>query len=253
MATHARRGRADYSSHYRRLMADRPHLLQSLDSLAVILPFRRGQEVCRQGQSADYWFYVVSGAARRCAIRPDGRRQIVDLLLPGNFFGFTVFDHHDYTVEAVAKDTVLAAYPRRRVEMVTDSDPTLARELRQVIIEALARLQAQLLIIGRITAPEKVGSFILELAERLSPAGADRVALPISRYDIAECLAVSVETVSRSLTDLRQRGLIEMSGTRTVRIVNRDALEECSPSKTVPRVPVRFLPASSDARRRLVQ
>ena len=51
--------------------------------------------------------------------------------------------------------------------------------------------------------------------------------LPITRYDIAEYLAVSAETVSRSLTELKQRGLIKMSGTRMVNIIDRDALEEC--------------------------
>jgi hypothetical protein len=74
-------------------------------------------------------------------------------------------------------------------------------------------LQAQLLIIGRITALEKVGSFILEKAARLSQGRGNSVALPVSRYDIADYLAVSVETVSRSLTDLRHRGVIEFSGT----------------------------------------
>lgn len=226
------RGRADHTSHYRRLMAARPHLLQSLDPLAVILLFRRGQEICRQCEPAEYWFFVISGAARRCAIRPDGRRQIIDLLLPGNFFGFTVANDQNYIVEAVAKDTVLAAYPRQQVETLADSNPTLARELRQIAFDAVARLQAQLLIIGGTTAPEKVGSFILELAARLCAPDSDRVALPMSRYDIAEYLAVSVETVSRSLTDLRHRGLIEMSGTRTVKIVDRDALEEWEPRRS---------------------
>jgi CRP/FNR family nitrogen fixation transcriptional regulator len=90
----------------------------------------------------------------------------------------------------------------------------------------MARLQAQLLIVGRITAPEKVGSFILEMAKRLSAEHGNSVALPMSRYDIADYLAVSVETVSRALTDLKHRGVIKLCGTRIVRIVDRDALEE---------------------------
>jgi CRP/FNR family nitrogen fixation transcriptional regulator len=87
-------------------------------------------------------------------------------------------------------------------------------------------VQSQLLILGRITALEKVGSFILEMVSRLSAGNGNSVALPMSRYDIADYLAVSVETVSRSLTDLKQRGVIKLAGTRIVRIVNRDALED---------------------------
>jgi CRP/FNR family nitrogen fixation transcriptional regulator len=208
------------------VMASQPHPLKSLDSLAVPKTFHRGQEICGECRPAEHWYCVISGAARRCVSRADGRRQIVGLLLPGDFFGFTAGDEYDFTVEAVVEGTVIASYPRLRVELLADTDPQVARELRQVAFEALARLQAQLLTLGRITAIEKVGAFILEMAQRSAQCRGDSVALPISRYDIADYLAVSVETVSRSLTDLKQRGVIKLAGTRTIKIVDRDALED---------------------------
>ena len=211
---------------YRKLLTHQPHPLKSLDQLAVIIPCHRGQEICSQGEPADHWYCVISGAARRCVIRLDGRRQIVDLLLPGDVFGFSASEEYDYTIEAVAEGTVVASYPRRRVEMLADADPLLGREIRQVSFLALARLQAQLLMLGRITALEKVGSFILEIAARMSSERGNSIALPMSRYDIADYLAVSVETVSRALTYLKQRGVIKLSGARLVWIVDRDALKE---------------------------
>jgi CRP/FNR family nitrogen fixation transcriptional regulator len=214
------------SGDYRRLMSRQPHQMKSLDAVSSIMSCRRGQEICHQGQPAEHWYRVIAGVARRCAVRPDGRRQIVGLLLPGDFFGFTVGEEYDFSVEAVMEGTVLASYPRRRAEMLADSDARVARELREVAFEALSRLLAQLLILGRVTASEKVGSFILEMAARTSDGHADRVVLPVSRYDIADYLAVSVETVSRSLTDLKQRGVISLSGTRIVKIVDREALED---------------------------
>ena len=217
---------ASCASQNRNLLTHQPHPLKRLDRLAVMTPHHRGQEICGQGRPAEHWYCVISGAARRCVIRLDGRRQIVDLLLPGDVFGFTTDEEYDYTVEAVTEHTVVAAYPRHRVEMLADADPELAREIRQIAFVALARLQAQLLIMGRITALEKVGSFILEMATRLSSEPGNRVALPMSRYDIADYLAVSVETVSRAMTDLKQRGVIKLSGTRLVRIIDRNALEE---------------------------
>ena len=214
------------TNQYRRLLTHQPHPLKSLDQLAVVRPCRRGQEICSEGKPAEYWYCVMTGAARSSVIRADGRRQIVDLLLPGDVFGFTSGDEWDYTVEAIAGGTVVAAYPRKRVEMLADSDPQLAREIRQIAFHALARLQMQLLILGRITASQKVGSFILEMATRLSAERGNSVALPMSRYDIADYLAVSVETVSRALTELKHRGAIKLLGTRIVRIVDREALEE---------------------------
>jgi len=208
------------------VMASQPHPLRCLDAIAVPTTYRRGQEVCGECRPAEHWYCVIAGAARRCALRADGRRQIVGLLLPGDFFGFTASNEYEFTVEAIVEGTVIAGYPRRRAELLVDSSPELARELRQVAFEVIARLQAQLLTLGRITAIEKVGSFLLDIARRSARGREDSVALPVSRYDIADYLAVSVETVSRSLTDLKQRGVIKFSGTRTLKIVDPEALEE---------------------------
>jgi CRP/FNR family nitrogen fixation transcriptional regulator len=92
--------------------------------------------------------------------------------------------------------------------------------------EAISRSQARMLILGSRSALQKVGSFLVEMAER-SPHGATEViVLPMSRYDIADYLALSVETVSRALTDWRQRGMIALSGTHEVTIVDRGALDK---------------------------
>ena len=214
------------AAYYRNLLSTQPHPLQNLDALAVIVPYHRGQEICSQGRSVEHWYFLISGAARRCAIRSDGRRQIVDLLLPGDFFGLAFGDQSDATIEAVAENTVVASYPRPRIEVLAESDPKIARELRDIAFKALSRMQTQLLILGRITALEKVGSFLLEMSARLSNGDTERVALPISRYDIADYLGVSVETVSRALSDLKQRGAIKLLSTRTVNIVHREVLEE---------------------------
>jgi CRP-like cAMP-binding protein len=202
-----------------------PHPLQCLDPIAAIKSCRRRQEICRQGQTANTWYCVVSGAALCCIIKSDGRRQIVDLLFPGDFFGFTAGAEYDYSVEAVASGTTVAGYPRKSVEALADSNPQLTREIRRIAFDTLSRLQGQLLIVGRITVQQKVGSFIIAMADRLSQVGSDRVTLPVSRYEIADYLAVSAETVSRALTDLKQRGLIRFTGTRVIQIIDREALE----------------------------
>lgn len=223
----------------------RRYPLAALDPLAVRTRYHRGQEIGSSTRPAEYWYRIISGAARRAAVRADGRRQIVDLLLPGDFFGFTDREQDDFTVEAAGEGTVVACYPRRRVEALADANAKLAREILQVSFEALSRLQAQILIVGRVTAVEKVGSFLLEMAERSADGNKNRVVLPVSRYDIADYLAVSVETVSRSLTDLKQRGVIAFTGTRQVKIVNREALEDGD--LNAGRVERRRTPAASGA------
>jgi len=197
---------------------------QALEALALRSRHQRDQEIYPQEGSIECWYRVVSGAARRFALRADGRRQTVDLLLPGDFFGFGVRGTHAFTADAIADDTVIARYPVSRMEALASSDPRAARELQAIISDGMSRLHSLLLILGRTTAEQKVGCFLLHLQERVGNDMADRLWLPVSRYDIADFLALSVETVSRSLTGLKESGVIRLSGPREIRIIDPAAL-----------------------------
>jgi CRP/FNR family transcriptional regulator, nitrogen fixation regulation protein len=200
---------------------------EPLESLATTLSrYQRDEEIYPQQGSVECWCRVVSGAARRYTLRADGRRQIVDLLLPDDFFGFGVGGTHAFTADAIAADTIIRRYPVSRIETLVTADPRAAREVNGVISGAMSRLHSLLLIMGRTTAEQKVGAFLLYMHERLGNSRANRVALPVSRYDVADYLALSVETVSRSLTGLKERGLIALSGPREIAILDRYALAD---------------------------
>ena len=201
-------------------------LLRSLDKLATTKSRPARQEVSREGQPASTWYRIVSGAAFAFVIKADGRRQIVDLLFPGDFVGFTSSAEYDHTVETAAGGAVVACYLRKSVELAVDTDPRLAQIIRRIDYERLGRLQQQVLILSRIRVQEKVASFILAMADRLSDGRSNCFTLPLSRYEMADYLAISAETVSRTLSDFRKRGMIRLAGMRTIQIVNRGALED---------------------------
>jgi CRP/FNR family transcriptional regulator, nitrogen fixation regulation protein len=213
------------SIHPPRTACGGPRRFEALRTLAVTTLYCRGQEICSQGEPADHWFWIIAGSARRSVIRSDGRRQIVDLLLPDDCFGFTNGAEYDDTVEAMVADTYAGSCSRRDAEAVADSNPELAREIRQATFGAMSRLQAQLAIVGRVTALEKVGGYLLEMSARTSSRSSAGLVLPMSRYDIADYLGLSVETVSRSLTHLKERRAIKLIGPRSVWILDRAALE----------------------------
>lgn len=199
-----------------------------MEALAATTPCYRGQEIYRSEDPADRWYRIVCGMARKCAVMADGRRQILDFLLPDDYFGFTAGEVHHCAVEAVQESTVIASYPRRRMEMLADADPQVGRRIRELAFEASSRMQRRILILGRTSAVEKVSSFLLEMAERSSDESGEAVGLPMSRYDIADYLALSTETVSRALAALKHRAAISLTSVHSVRIVDRDALEEAS-------------------------
>jgi CRP/FNR family transcriptional regulator, nitrogen fixation regulation protein len=200
--------------------------LKHIEALATPVRYSRGQAIYEEDSAVDCWCRVVSGVARRFSLRIDGRRQIVDLLLANDVFGFGTRGRHRFSAEAVVDGTVIARYPRARLESLASSDVRVAQQLQEAFTDAMARVQTQILTFGRITAEAKVGCFLLSMAERLSADPTDAVLLPISREDIADYLALSVETVSRSLTQLKCRGIIRLLDTRRIKIVDRAAIEE---------------------------
>jgi CRP/FNR family nitrogen fixation transcriptional regulator len=188
-----------------------------LQSLAHLRRFRREQDIYGQQERSDTWYRVVSGSACKYLMRTEGRRQLVDIYRPGDLFGFTARLRHRFAVQAVSDGTLIACYPRQRVEALVTEDPETAREIRMQIFEALERLQQQLLVISTMTAAEKVREFLFYFHQRLSAdKDDDRLALPISRYEIADLLGISSETVCRAFTDLQERGVISLQGPRHI-------------------------------------
>ncbi len=199
-----------------------PHALQPF---ARIKRWQRDQDIVCQGNAADDWYCVISGACRQCLVQQDGRRRIVDILLPGDFFGFAIGGAHRFAVQAIAADTIVASYPRREIEALADTDPRVARAIRERAFWTIGRLQEHVLVVGTMTAAEKVRAFLSHMFERL-PSRDSRITLPVSRYDIADQLGISVETVSRAITELKMSGAIHLGSPRNVELIEARALDE---------------------------
>jgi CRP-like cAMP-binding protein len=199
-----------------------------LERLAVVAQYETGQPIHRYKEPAEHWFRVVAGAARKIALSADGHRQVVDFLLPGDFFGLCASSAHHSCVEAIISGTSVARYARCRAERLADFDPQIARLIRLIAFASIARLQRRTIILGHTSAMEKVSAFLLEMADRNRAESAHAVYLPMSRYDIADYLAMAVETLCRTLTSLRARRAIAFRNARHVRICDEELLEMAS-------------------------
>ena len=198
---------------------------ESLQQMAVVTRYDNDQSIHCYNDPAQYWFRIVAGAARKISLSGDGRRHIVDFLLPGDFFGFCASSEHHFCVETIVAGSLVARFPRRSAERLADSNPQVARDIRQAAFESITRLQRHTLILAGSSALEKVGAFLLEMANRAGVEQTRWVLLPMSRSDIADYLAMAVETVSRTLTELRARRAIAYRDARRVQICDRGVLE----------------------------
>jgi CRP/FNR family nitrogen fixation transcriptional regulator len=195
--------------------------LVALERIGTRLRFARNQLIYAEGDGGGCWYKVVAGTVRIGKLLADGRRHIAEFCFVGDSFGLGDGAERMMSAEAVG-DVVVLRYSRQATERLVDDNPTLARHLRDLALRSLASAQRQMLLLGRMTACERVASFLLELAERC--AAGDAIEVPMSRSDIADHLGLTIETVCRVLSDMKRRGLVVIHP-HAIEVLDRDALE----------------------------
>jgi CRP/FNR family nitrogen fixation transcriptional regulator len=183
----------------------------------------KGEGLFAEGDDAEFFFQVVSGAIRSCKLLSDGRRQIDAFHLRGDIFGLETGSEHRFSAEAVGDATVIA-YRRSRLGALTQDDPDFRDKIMTATLHSLERAQAHMMLLGRKTAREKLATFLLDMSERIS-TDEEQFELPMQRCDIADHLGLTIETVSRTLTHFARNGLIRLSpASRSVALCNKTAL-----------------------------
>ncbi len=204
-----------------------PDELLRLNAISMTKSFLPNQPIFYAGDESVHVSNVVQGAVRLYNLLPDGRRQITGFLFAGDFLGMAANQEYAYSAEALTA-LKLCRFPRRKLEALLDVLPTLERRLLGAASNELVAAQDQMLLLGRKTAREKVASFLLRLSRRAEERGesADPVYLPMSRADIADYLGLTTETVSRTITNLRENGMIALLASDQISIAEGAAMRD---------------------------
>lgn len=187
----------------------KPGLL-GLFSQQPLETFGRGQTVCRDGDPAMHVFKIVAGLVRVSKILSDGSRVITGFFYPGEIFGLSPAEHFLGDAEAVG-EVKLRRLNRNRFQQAVDSSEQLRPQFINWLCQEMASAQARLVLLARKKAEERVCDLLVMLARR---AGNDddpatEIEIPISRVDMADYLGLTIETVSRTMTNLIKRGVIQ--------------------------------------------
>ncbi|WP_027525702.1 helix-turn-helix domain-containing protein [Bradyrhizobium sp. Ec3.3] len=185
--------------------------------------YKKGREIYGEKEPAEYVYLVTRGAVRSYKLLSDGRRQIGAFHLVGDIFGLENGGTHRFTTEAVV-ETTLRLMKRQSLELVAEKDTLVSRDLLGLTTSNLQHAENHMLLLGRKTSLEKVAAFLLEMDERLTAAGI--ISLPMSRRDIADYLGLTLETVSRAVSQLHKAGILEFIGNtqREIAILDRGLL-----------------------------
>lgn len=182
----------------------------------------RGEEVLRQGAPGDRLFTVLEGVLMRSRLLEDGRRQVVNIMFPGDLVGLqAAFDGEMGHGVTALTDTRLCLFPRDRfMELVTDQ-PRFAYDVIWLSAREEDALEQHLVALGQRPARERVAYLALWLVERglqtglVAPDSAvATLHVPITQGQIADMLGLSLVHTNRTLQALRKAGQVDWNGTR---------------------------------------
>ena len=189
--------------------------------VATEFTYRKDEEIYGEDEPAEYVYQIIRGAVRTYKVLSDGRRQIGAFHLPGDVFGLESGASHRLAAEAII-DTTVRLVKRSSLEQAASVDVRVARKLWTMTAGELRHAEDHMLLLGRKNAMERVANFLLEMDRRLAVAG--MMALPMSRRDIGDYLGLTLETVSRALSQLHGEGVLGFSGARQIVLRNRQRL-----------------------------
>jgi CRP/FNR family transcriptional regulator, anaerobic regulatory protein len=176
---------------------------------------KAGAAIVREGEQAERLYTLLWGWAFRFKTMPDGRRQILNILLPGDLVGLQakLFQEASHGIEALTEVT-LCAFARERTWEVFRSFPALAFDLTWLGAREERFVDDVLLSVGRRTAAERLGMLILHLwcrARLLGMVQDGALAFPLTQAHIADTLGLSYVHTNRTMQELRRQRLFDLS------------------------------------------
>jgi len=178
-----------------------------------------------EGDAASHVYRIETGAIDLNKVLADGRRQVIGFAYPGDLIGLGVEGEHVMNAQAV-KPTRVRCLPVSALRQSIAEDPALGLRLYEALARELAATRDLMLTTGQRSAVERVASFLLAFSRRNRRSGQDpsTFELPMTRTDIGDFLGLTIETVSRTFSKLKQLGLIELPCSNRVKLTDIEAL-----------------------------
>ena len=199
--------------------------LDQLERYAAKVTLPASGVLARAGQPCRNAYSVTEGMLRMVRTLPDGRRQVIDFMLPGDFIGLSEAQAYRHDIEAVVPSSA-CVFDMGEIRQLRMRFPKLENKMLERACTSLDNAQDSMLMLARLSPLERLASFLLRLRRRYRDNGirSETIALPMGRSDIADHLGLTIETVSRSFTRLREQGLIALPDPQRVEILDDVAL-----------------------------
>jgi CRP/FNR family transcriptional regulator, anaerobic regulatory protein len=196
---------------------------------------RRGEAIYRAGDPFRNVYVARAGSSKTVAVSRDGREHITGFQIMGEFLGMEGISTGTHTVDAIAlEDSTVCVIPFDALERLSETNREVRHHFQKIMSQEIVRESQVILLMGSMTAEERVASFLINLSKRYGDRGysPEEFNLRMTRAEIGCYLGLKLETVSRMLSRLKEQGVIEVRG-KQMRIVDAERLsciQDCSVS-----------------------
>ncbi|MGF6771739.1 CRP/FNR family transcriptional regulator [Paraburkholderia sp. GAS199] len=188
----------------------------------------RGKALYRSGDSFENIYAVRSGSMKTVMAHRDGREQVTGLRLAGETLGLDGISDDVHACSALAlEDSTVCIVPYTALKTLCREIGSMQDRLHKLMGEQIVRKDAQMMVLGSLSADERVAAFLLDVSERNAQRGYSSAEfnLRMTRDDMGSYLGLTLETVSRTLSRFQKRGLIDTQG-KHIRIVDLEGLRQ---------------------------
>ena len=189
-------------------------------------PFRKGKHLFRQGDEFKSLFIIRSGATKSYRTSINGEEQGVSFFLPGEMLGLDGLHTKQYTNSVIAlEDTLVCEYPFRELEKLLATEPSMQRHFNELQSRQILQEQEMTILHNQKTADDQLAAFLMNLSRRYKRLNLSPVSfrLPMARKDIASCLGLAGETMSRLFANFQHKSWMSVNG-REITLTNMPAL-----------------------------
>ena len=199
---------------------------QQLASIVVTKPYRRSQTIFSEGDDGDGFYVVASGRVKVFKLSHEGKEQILHILGAGEPFGeVPVFAGEHFPAHAEAmEETRVFFFPRAAFVELIKKNPSLALNMLAMLSRRLRRFTVLIEDLSLKEVPGRLSAYLLYLSEAKNKS--DNLTLDISKAQLASLLGTIPETLSRILARMSAEELIQSDGQRSIKILDREGLEE---------------------------
>ncbi|HKT96108.1 MAG TPA: helix-turn-helix domain-containing protein [Paraburkholderia sp.] len=200
-------------------------------AVQCLLVVHRGHALYRLGDTFRSIYAIRTGSFKTVVMHREGHEQVTGFGIVGDTLGIDGIASGEHSCEAIAlEDSSVCVMPFELLEMLCREVSAIQHHVHQMLGAEIVRESTLMMLLGTMTAEERVSFFLADLSRRWQARGYSAAAftLKMARQEIGSYLGLKLETVSRTLSKLQGRGLINVHG-KDLRILDIDGLQQLAP------------------------